>query len=437
MNNIKSQGTATRAIYPPRTRPPQLAPATIVDRSKRGDWTCGLNNDVVKKERGGEKMPRPGPRPYECVRRAWHSDRHQPIRGSIIQEIFRVANDVHSPATRKNKEFQEKLPFVVLKAEEIMYSKANSEAEYVDLKTLRDRVNDAIDTIIRKEDGTESGDLLQPCIEAALNLGCIPRRVSKSQHRSNPVCYLSPVANDNRTASLKISDSNSLESMLQKKHNQGKLQTSASEFPSWYTAVFRPPNMTCSSIPEVKFNNSGVSGGHINSSVFNRTECPISIKPSAYCQERVSVPLASYTCPNLAGVYPLYYSDSRRDVVSGQHFQITQGPRHHMATATMRCAESPDEAEISFTESPIGSNIGASKADSTHMETSKIGWDLSLRLGLPSPPSFGESTWPNEHEDAGSSNSSDGSKYYDLSVAREWVINFGGTNSPQDKGLSL
>ncbi|MCI18602.1 hypothetical protein A2U01_0039757, partial [Trifolium medium] len=24
------------------------------------------------------KMPRPGPRPYECVRRAWHSERHQP-----------------------------------------------------------------------------------------------------------------------------------------------------------------------------------------------------------------------------------------------------------------------------------------------------------------------------------------------------------------------
>lgn len=39
------------------------------------------------------------------------------------------------------------------------------QAEYVDLKTLRDRVNDAIDTIIRKEDATESGDLLQPCIE--------------------------------------------------------------------------------------------------------------------------------------------------------------------------------------------------------------------------------------------------------------------------------
>ena len=35
------------------------------------------------------KMPRPGPRPYECMRRAWHSDRHQPIRGSVIRQIFR------------------------------------------------------------------------------------------------------------------------------------------------------------------------------------------------------------------------------------------------------------------------------------------------------------------------------------------------------------
>lgn len=33
--------------------------------------------------------PRPGCRSFECVRRAWHSERHQPIRGSLIQEIFR------------------------------------------------------------------------------------------------------------------------------------------------------------------------------------------------------------------------------------------------------------------------------------------------------------------------------------------------------------
>lgn len=136
-------------------------------------------------------MPRPGPRPYECVRRAWHSERHQPIRGSLIQEIFRVANEIHSPTTKKNKEWQEKLPIVVLKAEEIMYSKANSEAEYMDLKTLWERANDAINTIIRRDEGSEeTGEFLQPCIEAALHLGCIPRRVSRSQRNHHPRGYL-------------------------------------------------------------------------------------------------------------------------------------------------------------------------------------------------------------------------------------------------------
>ena len=36
----------------------------------------------------------------------------------------------------------------------------------MDLKTLRDRVNDAINTIIRREEGSEdTGEFLQPCIE--------------------------------------------------------------------------------------------------------------------------------------------------------------------------------------------------------------------------------------------------------------------------------
>ncbi|KAL2479631.1 hypothetical protein Adt_32597 [Abeliophyllum distichum] len=122
-------------------------------------------------------MPRPGPRPYECVRRAWHSHRHQPMRGLIIRQIFRLVHENHCPATKKNKEWQEKLPVVVLKAEEIMYSKANSEAEYTDLETLWDRVNDAIDTIIRKDESTETGELLPPCVEAALNLGCVVMRI--------------------------------------------------------------------------------------------------------------------------------------------------------------------------------------------------------------------------------------------------------------------
>ncbi|XP_042050881.1 uncharacterized protein LOC121796183 isoform X2 [Salvia splendens] len=135
-------------------------------------------------------MPRPGPRPYECVRRAWHSERHQPMRGLVIQQIFRLVHDNHSAATKKNREWQEKLPLVVLKAEEIMYSKANSEAEYSNVETLWDRVNDVVDTIIRKDESTETGELLPPCVEAALNLGCVKVRASRSERHNNPRTYL-------------------------------------------------------------------------------------------------------------------------------------------------------------------------------------------------------------------------------------------------------
>ncbi|KAM1724211.1 hypothetical protein ACFX13_022729 [Malus domestica] len=115
-------------------------------------------------------MPRPGPRPYECVRQAWHSDRHQPMRGSIIQQIFRVVNEVHNSVTKKNKEWQKKLPLVVLRAEEIMYSKANSKAEYMNLNTLWDRAHDVVNTIIRQDEGTETGELLPPCVEGNIVL---------------------------------------------------------------------------------------------------------------------------------------------------------------------------------------------------------------------------------------------------------------------------
>ncbi|KAJ8767961.1 hypothetical protein K2173_020901 [Erythroxylum novogranatense] len=105
-------------------------------------------------------MPKPGPRPYECVKKAWHNKRHQPMRGLIIHQIF-----THSTATRNNKEWLEKLPVVVLRAEEIMYSKANSEVEYLDSETLWDRLNDAVDTIIRRDESSETGEFLPPFVE--------------------------------------------------------------------------------------------------------------------------------------------------------------------------------------------------------------------------------------------------------------------------------
>lgn len=39
------------------------------------------------------------------------------------------------------------------------------QTEYMDLGTLWDRVNDAINTIIRRDESSETGELLPPCIE--------------------------------------------------------------------------------------------------------------------------------------------------------------------------------------------------------------------------------------------------------------------------------
>ena len=44
-----------------------------------------------------------------------------------VYSWFRVVNEIHNPMTRRKKEWQEKLPIVVLRAEEILYSKGNSE----------------------------------------------------------------------------------------------------------------------------------------------------------------------------------------------------------------------------------------------------------------------------------------------------------------------
>ncbi|TKY45319.1 hypothetical protein E2542_SST28806 [Spatholobus suberectus] len=157
-------------------------------------------------------MPRPGPMPYECVRRGWHTEVGQCLPSFSRFSGFGVVSDAHSPATKKNKEWQEKLPAVVLKAEEIMYSKANSEAEYLNPDTLnlslidqcvifrilipngiemilgliRRSFNDAVNTIIRRHETTDTGDLLLPCVEAALNLACKPVRTSKSDRHNNP-----------------------------------------------------------------------------------------------------------------------------------------------------------------------------------------------------------------------------------------------------------
>lgn len=53
---------------------------------------------------------------------------------SLFWGLIRLVHETHAAQTKKNREWQDKLPIVVLKAEEIIYSKANSEVFVLELK---------------------------------------------------------------------------------------------------------------------------------------------------------------------------------------------------------------------------------------------------------------------------------------------------------------
>ncbi|KAL8496986.1 hypothetical protein ACS0TY_020606 [Phlomoides rotata] len=293
-------------------------------------------------------MPRPGPRPYECVRRAWHSDRHHPIRGSLIQEIFRVVNEVHCSATKKNSEWQETLPIVVLKAEEIMYSKANSEAEYSDLQTLWGRVNDAINTIIRRDESTETGDLLQPCIEAALHLGCTPRISSRSQRNDTPRDYLRP----EKLEGTSVLDSNS--------------NTKACGNP----ASTNPLILRCPQYSTLDTINPF-------SSSFKDQDHSFQSRNSNHIKEFLVLPKKSAPSDNHHAP-PLYYNNQIRP----------NNPK--------LCSSKPSNSKSQLLESV---KTGPSNHDHTFGKERGIECDLTLRLGSPVVPCAGtENSCPQQVE---------------------------------------
>ncbi|XP_009621783.1 uncharacterized protein LOC107784049 [Nicotiana tabacum] len=307
-------------------------------------------------------MPKPGPRPYECVRKAWHSDRHQPIRGSLIQEIFRIVNEIHGSATKKNKEWQEKLPIVVLRAEEILYSKANSEAEYMDLKTLWDRLRDAIDTIIRRDDSTESEsrDLLQPCIEAALHLGCSPKRLSRSQRNSSPRYYLSPLT----------PESNSGNSHDKNRGNPIPSSPFFSKDHKFISATIKIPNPSSSEANKMF--------------PFSTLKFP----PSVGIQ---TLPMqTARASPNSCSMYPLYYGSQFEP--SGHKFGSRRDPDSNAMLV--------DDNKRFAPRNPQSCNLNASNVASRADCEDVIGCDLSLRLGsFVVPCTSVDNTLPEKNKD--------------------------------------
>ncbi|XP_022938331.1 uncharacterized protein LOC111444465 isoform X1 [Cucurbita moschata] len=361
-------------------------------------------------------MPRPGPRPYECVRRAWHSDRHQPMRGSIIQQIFRfwvvlnladslrfdcvflvlvfvhfgelhtmclirVVNENHSPATKKNKEWQEKLPIVVLKAEEIMYSKANSEVEYMNLETVWERLNDAVNTIIRRDEHSETGELLPPCVEAALNLGCVPVRASRSQRHTNPRTYLTP----------RTQEPSTLATTLDKASDERPLPTS----------LLRLSNQL--SFPRATAMNSSMFGSEHNS--------PTIPSNPAFLIENVHN--YNYSMTDLGSVYPLYYGIRFRTEEPNVGSRCSVDANQQTIFLGRPVVSSAEPAELSLCARKTGNAM--SRFPSEVITDTEC--DLSLRLGVPSQPCVSTGKpWASETGDIGSSSSHERNKFHDRPI---------------------
>ncbi|KAK8645207.1 hypothetical protein V6N13_119050 [Hibiscus sabdariffa] len=313
-------------------------------------------------------MPRPGPRPYVCERRAWHSDRHQPMRGSLIQEIFRVVHEIHSSATKKNKEWQEKLPIVVLKAEEIMYSKANSEAEYMDIKTLWDRTNDAINTIIRRDESTETGKFLQPCIEAALSLGCTARRTLRSQRNCSPRCYLNPGTQEaeNTTQGNLLSNSHCMAS---------------------YSGFIKHANVNVAHMGTEAQKHVAHNGDRST------------VKFSFPSKNGTLTSNVEKHAPSMYSVYPLFYGNH----LKVEELQHSYGISPKSISKTVEPARIGGICNIFTPDVDSSSMMNQTDPRNTYNNPHEITCDLSLRLGPLSTPclSAGNSL-PKEMENSGS-----------------------------------
>ncbi|XP_050376553.1 uncharacterized protein LOC126793959 [Argentina anserina] len=369
-------------------------------------------------------MPRPGPRPYECVRRAWHSDRHQPMRGSIIQQMFRVVNEVHSSKTKNNKEWQEKLPMVVLRAEEIMYSKANSEAEYMNSDTLWDRANDAINTIIRREEGTETGDLLPPCVEAALNLGCVAVRASRSQRHSNPRSYLMPRPQEPPSPPTRI---------LDRPSDERRPPFSPPHPPGNQPNFARPSTLNSGHyVPE--------SHNHVNhsSNLTNPRHCPFSLENVPGGHNQVAT-MSTSNQLNLGSVYPLYYGSNYQTEASQLGPQVPENVHSgtiYVGTPVTSMHE-PTRKHILTSQRAENVSHVIPQVDVMDIQEKprEPEYDLSLRLGPVSHSCTGRSL-ASEMEDIGSINSQESRKFNDYSPSISKEFCFFPTKTAYDPSVS-
>ncbi|CAI9100820.1 OLC1v1038000C2 [Oldenlandia corymbosa var. corymbosa] len=300
-----------------------------------------------------------------------------------------------------------------------MYSKANSEAEYMDTGTLWDRVNDAVDTIIRKDESAETGEFLPPCVEAALNLGCVPVRASRSQRHSNPRTYLSPRTQESGSAASKFVCGN----------------------PNDRNTNLLPPQFGT----QLNLENSGArclvpeSNGQTGPNLHN---------PAAPSFRRLKFPVGeqlnwkeSNASFNVGSVYPLYYGTNFQPEISQLGFQEPHLSKDIIiGTPVFATVEKP--SEIGCIRSLLSADRNETVADRTKQpefaegvtESCEGECDLSLRLGLFSKTVFC-ATKGSANDSFGRGNSQEEGKIKAISSSAEKNFPFFSASDPSVLGL--
>ncbi|CAO2822658.1 unnamed protein product [Amaranthus hypochondriacus] len=256
-----------------------------------------------------------------------------------------------------------------------MYSKANSEAEYVDPETLWERLNDAVDTIIRRDETTETGQFLQPCIEAALVLGCHPVRAPRSQRNSNPRSYLNQRFQEPAQAAPAVPDST-----------------------NYHRPPPQPPNLSGSPL-SISRSTMGTqpSASSLSSSQMVSKPSYIATQTGPYSQlnfprHMPSSVTESNSLLKYGSVYPLYYGSQIQNVEPHFGYRTPQNsnPTNVIVGTPVRWhgAQPPFSSTKNLLPgenvNSTAGNLGQVTSVDSHGKAAETDCDLSLRLGPPS-----------------------------------------------------
>ncbi|KAL6980209.1 hypothetical protein U1Q18_021853 [Sarracenia purpurea var. burkii] len=225
----------------------------------------------------------------------------------------------------------------------------------MDLNTIWDRANDAINTIIPGVESNEARELLQPCIEAALHLGCTPRRGSRSQQNINPSYYLSPTSPE----PICIPSTNLEKNLIRGNHRPN------SPFTSHISYFMKPtPMSTVALLGSVELRNT------------------IPPKNNNHCTSKF---------PLLGSVYPLCYGNQLQSQVSESSFVFPSNlnPPNFF----------PHDVSSKIPRGDLRDNIAPENPPG-------IECDLSLRLGPLSVLSIRAENSPGPHEEVEDDDSS-------------------------------